>query len=212
MFAKLAPQYLFALAAALFVAVLALFYTLVISPKYAQISALRDDLSARQLTETQYRSASAALPTLRTRVAELEVERSEFLRALPPTTRFAQVVEQLRANVSAAGAEMGNLNFTPAGTAGVTLPTGVRSVGITMNVSGTFPQLFQVLRSLETQNRFTTVSTVGLQLPTATSFNPPLEGALGLTVYTYDPAQGGAAEVPAAVAGAAAAAPAGGTQ
>ena len=81
-----------------------------------------------------------------------------------------------------------------------------------MNVSGTFPQLFQVLRSLETQNRFTTVSTVGLQLPTATSFNPPLEGALGLTVYTYDPAQGGAAEVPAAVAGAAAAAPAGGTQ
>ena len=203
MFAKLAPQYLFALAAALFVAVLALFYTLVIQPRYARISSLRDDLSARQLTETQYRSASAAVPNLRTTVARLEVERSEFLRALPPTTRFAQVVEQLRANVSAAGAEMGNLSFAPAATGGVTLPAGVRSVGINMNVSGTFPQLFQVLRSLETQNRFTTVSTLGLQLPTATSFNPSLEGTMGLTVYTYDPAQTGAA-VPASASSAAA--------
>lgn len=203
MFAKLAPQYLFALAAALFVVVLALFYTLVIQPRYAQISSLRDDLSARQLTETQYRSASAAVPNLRTTVARLEVERSEFLRALPPTTRFAQVVEQLRANVSAAGAEMGNLSFAPAATGSVTLPAGVRSVGINMNVSGTFPQLFQVLRSLETQNRFTTVSTLGLQLPTATSFNPSLEGTMGLTVYTYDPAQTGAA-VPASASSAAA--------
>ncbi|MHA0034903.1 GspMb/PilO family protein [Deinococcus sp. PESE-38] len=68
------------------------------------------------------------------------------------------------------------------------MPAGVRPIGMTMSVNGRFPQLFQILRSLELQNRFTTVDNVSLQTQgdAGTGGGGTLGSTLGLTVYTFD--------------------------
>lgn len=202
---RLAPQYIFALVAALCAAALFLFFTLVIKPKQETLSTMQDDLSARQNTAAQYRQAAAAIPELKTQVAQLEVQRAEFVRALPTTTQFGQVLDQLRANASASKTEVTSLTFANGTT--TDLPAGVRPVNISMGVKGEYGQLFQLMRSLETQNRFTTVNSLDLQLPEATSYNPKLQGNMALTVYTFDPTQQ-AAVTPGTAASGAPAAPA----
>ena len=141
---------------------------------------------------------------LRERAVLLEVERDQFLRALPATAQFGTVLDEVRRNVSAAGAEL--TTFTVQSGAGTDLPGGVRPISLNLGVSGQFAEVFRALRSLETMNRFTNVGGLGLQLPQATSFNPVLEGTLNLTVYTFDPEQAaagtGTEAAPAAARGA----------
>ena len=219
MSSKLPPQYLFALVLALCAAVVALFFTMYVRPRQDAIAALQSDLATRQMTAESYRSDVAKLPALKTDVAKQEADRAEFVRALPTKTQFGQVVAQIRADVTAAKADMKALNFS--GGSGTNLPAGVNAVSVNMDVSGKFGQLFQVLRSLETQSRFTTIDNVSLTMPAASSFDPGLEGKYVMTVYTFDPAQAGApSDAPAPAAGAAstaapaapATAPAGGTR
>lgn len=191
---KLPPQYLFALVLALCVAVIFLFFSMVIRPRQDTINTMRDDLAAKQTTADQYRVAAAAVPQLKASVDKLEVDRAEFVRALPVNTQFGQIIDQLRSNVGAAGATLGDLTFAPSSVqAG--LPTGVKAMSINLAASGRFSQLFQTLRSLETQNRFTTVDNFDMTLPAATSSDPPLESTMNLTVYTYDPTQAAASPV-----------------
>lgn len=215
MSAKLAPQYMFALVAALCVAAIFLVYTLVTKPKQDNLTALRDQITSLQTQKDQYARDAAMVPELQKTVAQLEIDRAEFLRALPTTAQFNQVVAQLRANVAAAKADLKDLTFSSghAGGAG-SLPAGVNAINIDMGTSGKYSQLFQVLRSLETQNRFTTVNNVDLQLPAANSFDPKLEGKMGLTVYTYDPSQSpaGTPATPGSAPAAPAAPASGGTQ
>ena len=130
------------------------------------------------------------------------------------TQQFGQIVAQLRANASASQTEITNLTF--AGGTQADLPAGVRPITINMDVKGQYGQVFQLLRRLETQNRFTTVKNLDLQLPQADSFNPSLTGNMSMTVYTFDPNQAALPDAttgtPAATGAAPAAAPAtGGT-
>lgn len=184
---KLTPQTQFLLVAALCVLALLAFFLYYYKPKQETLTMMRDDLAAKQTTAAQYRAAVAAIPDLKVKVAELEQDRAEFVRALPTTQQFGQIVEQLRANATASNTEVTNLTFTNSQQAN--LPAGVRPININMNVKGQYGQVFQLVRRLETQNRFTTLNNVDLQLPAADSFNPNLEGTLALTVYTFDPAQ-----------------------
>ncbi|MFD1731100.1 type 4a pilus biogenesis protein PilO [Deinococcus malanensis] len=151
----------------------------------AEISLLRTDLDTAQTRVTQLRSASAQLPELRKTVERLKVEQAEFVRALPNTANFGTVLDEVRRTTAATGAEMSTFSVQSGNAAG--LPAGVRPIGLNLSVSGTFAELFQTLRALETMGRFTNVNTVALQLPQADSFNPSLEGTMGLTVYTFDP-------------------------
>ncbi|WP_291424948.1 type 4a pilus biogenesis protein PilO [Deinococcus sp.] len=146
---------------------------------------MRTDLATKQAMADTYRAAVAKLPAMKTQVAQLEADRAAFVRALPDSTQFGQVVAQIRTNVAAAKADMQSLNFVPSSVAN--LPAGVRATDINMSVSGRFAQLFQVLRSLETQSRFTTINNVSLALPAATSLDPNIAGTYIVTVYTYDP-------------------------
>ncbi|GAA5502594.1 hypothetical protein Dxin01_02338 [Deinococcus xinjiangensis] len=204
---KLPPQYLFALVLALCAAVIFLFFSMVIRPRQDTINTMRDDLTAKQTTADQYRTAAAAVPRLKASIDKLEVDRAEFVRALPVNTQFGQIIDQLRSNVGAAGATLGDLTFAPSSIqAG--LPAGVRAMDINLAASGRFSQLFQMLRSLETQNRFTTVNNLDMTLPAATSSDPPLESTMNLTVYTYDPTQAAATAAAGTPNAAPAAAPA----
>lgn len=216
MFSKLAPRNLFLIMLGLALAVIALWYTFRFQPRQEEISLLRTDLDTAQTRVTQLRSAAAQLPELRKTVERLKVEQAEFVRALPKTANFGTVLDEVRRTTAASGAEMSTFSVQSGSTAG--LPPGVRPIGLNLSVSGTFAELFQTLRALETMGRFTNVNTVALQLPQADSFNPSLEGTMALTVYTFDPTQAtpGAAggtpgAPPAAPAPAPASPPAGGT-
>ncbi|GAA5512620.1 hypothetical protein Dcar01_01337 [Deinococcus carri] len=210
---KLAPRSLFLALLGLCVVLLLGWYFGRYQVRLQEISQLQGEVDTTRMTAERYRAAQRGLPELRSTVTRLEGERDQFLRALPATAQFGSVLDEVRRNVSAAGAQMNTFNVQ-AGT-GTGLPGGVRPINLNLSLSGQFAQVFRALRSLETMNRFTTVGGLNLQLPQATSFNPKLEGTLNLTVYTYDQqqasgtaAEGGAPAAPAAPP----AAPQGGAQ
>lgn len=211
---KLTPRNLFFVVLAACLLVVALWYTLRFQARQQEISLLQGDLETAQARVTVMRSQAAQLPALREEVAKLKVQQDEFLAALPQTANYYRILDEIRLNAAAAGAEMSSFNVSNSTATG--LPGGVRPINLNVNVSGTFAQLFQLLRSVETMSRFTNVNNVSLQLPQATSFDPVLEGTLALTVYTFDPTQASAAAsgtTPQAPnAAPAAPAPAGGTQ
>lgn len=207
---KLAPRSLFLIVLALCVVALLGWYFGRFQVRQQEISLLQSDLETTRLNAERYRAAQRDLPELRRTVARLEVERNQFLRALPASAEFGVVLDEVRRNVSAAGAEM--TTFTVQSGTASGLPTGVRPLNLSLGVSGPFAAMFRALRSLETMNRFTTVSGLNLQLPQADTFNPTLQGTLNLTVYTFDPAQPAASSGTTPAAPAAPAAPQGGTQ
>jgi type IV pilus assembly protein PilO len=147
-----------------------------------------DDSTTKLAT---YRAASAALPTLRTEVAGLQTQRDTFFQALPQTQNIGSVVADIQRNVDAVG---GNLtNITESLGAATGLPAGVRPISLNMTVTARFQPTFQMLRSIETMNRFSMVSALGLTLPAADSTDPSLNSTMTMTVYTFDPAQAGVA-------------------
>jgi type IV pilus assembly protein PilO len=199
---KLDARSIFLIAFVACLALVAAWYYLRFQPRQAQIVQLQSEVETAQAQADLYRSASVRLPELKTRVAALQLEQSQFLRALPNAAQFGTVLDEVRRNVTAAGAQLSSFNVQTG--AGTNLPSGVRPISLTVGVSGQFTQVFQALRSIETMNRFTNVTTVGIQVPQASSFNPSLESTMGLTVYTFDPSQAapaaanGTPEAPAA--------------
>lgn len=199
---KLAPRSLFLIVLALCLLVLLGWYFGRYQTRQQEITLLESELETTRANAERYRAAQRALPELRQTVARLGTERDGFLRALPPSAQFGTVLDEVRRNVLAAGAEMTAFGVQNGAATG--LPAGVRPINLNLGVSGQFAEVFRALRSLETMNRFTTVGSVNLQLPQPDSYNPKLEGTLNLTVYTFDPAQAG---TPDASGGAAPAAP-----
>ncbi|MFK7602460.1 type 4a pilus biogenesis protein PilO [Deinococcus sp. SM5_A1] len=213
---KLSPRNLFLIVVAVCLLVLALWFVLRFQPRQQQITDLQSQVEPLQTRVAVMRSASQGLPALRERVAKLRIDQQEFVTALPEAANFGAVLDELRRTMAASGATL-NTFAVQGGGAAAGLPGGVRPIGLSMGVSGKFAQMFETLRALETAGRFTTVNNVALQLPAATSFDPELQGTLGLTVYTFDPAQAsaqaadGITQAPEAAPSAPASAP-GGTQ
>lgn len=160
------------------------------SSSKAQIDAKKTELDSLETQVQASRAAVAQLPGLREEVAKLEVQRDELLSALPATQKIGTVLGEIRRNVLASGAQLTGVTQT-AGATG-TLPPGVRTIGINLNVNGQFGQLYGVLRSLEGMSRFSTINSLGLTLGQATSFDPDLTGQVGVTIYTFDPNAAGA--------------------
>lgn len=183
---KLSPVMQFALVAAVCFLTLGMFYNFYYKPKQDVLTTMRTDLETKQRTAADYRAKVAQIPQLKEQVAKLEVERAEFVRALPTNQQFGQVLAQLRSAASATKTDITSLNFSN-GTTTTDVPAGVRPINIDLAVKGSYGAIHQLLRTVETQNRFTTVNNVDLQLQKAESFDPDLQGTLKLTVYTFDP-------------------------
>lgn len=183
---SLQPQYIFAIVLTLSFAIAFALYTFLIQPGRDRLTELRNEQSQKENQALQYRSAVAAIPDLEKKVEKLKVEREEFINALPKTAEFGNVAQQIRGTVVAAGTELKSLGFSPGGKDQNTVP-GVQPMNMNLSVSGQFAEVFNVLRQLETQNRFTTVQSVDMQMPTANSFDPDLESSFNLKVYTFDP-------------------------
>ena len=205
MLTKLTPRNQFLVALALCILLIGAWFTLRFQPRQQRISELGTQLETLNTQVTTLRTAARDLPALREETATLRVEREKFLAALPSAANFGSVLDELRLTTAASGTRMTNFAVQPGAVAN--LPGGVRPLNLTIGVRGKFTQMFQTLRSVETMGRFTTVSNVALQLPEASSFDPELEGSLGMTVYTFDASQaaaqaGGTQDAPAAPAAA----------
>ncbi|MFC3831925.1 MULTISPECIES: type 4a pilus biogenesis protein PilO [Deinococcus] len=187
---KLSPRNLFLVVLAGCILLIGLWYMLRFQPRQAQITDLGGQLDTLNTQVATLRTSAARLPALRTEVETMRVDREKFLAALPSAANFGPVLDELRVTTAATGARMNNFSVQTGTVAN--LPGGVRPLNLTVGITGKFSQVFQTLRAIETMGRFTTVSNVSLQLPTATSFDPDLEGSLGMTVYTFDPAQAAA--------------------
>lgn len=194
---KLSPQMTFGIVLAASILLGYLFYSMVIQPRQQAINDLKTQIEARRMTLQSDQAKAAQVETLKTQVDALVVERDRFVEALPATANFGQVVSDLRQTVSASGATLTSLNFASTGAeASPNLPAGVRPIGMTMAVRGDFPQIFQVLRNLELQGRFTDVSSVSLQTVgqnagQGVQVQEPgsMTSNLSLVVYTFDAAQ-----------------------
>lgn len=185
---KISSPVLFGLIGAAVLLSIYLFYTMAIQPKQEEITLLQTDLQTKQSTLEQYQANAAALPGLRTSVAQLEQERGAFLKALPLTANFSQLISKIRSTVSNNAAELKSINIQNGSLDN--LPAGVRPMNVSMIIEGEYAKQFQILRALETQVRFTNVSQMTVNAAGGGDTivnNPKLSNALQITVYTFDP-------------------------
>ncbi|WP_424951602.1 type 4a pilus biogenesis protein PilO [Deinococcus sp.] len=199
MFAKLSPRDTLLLVALLCVLIVVGWWFLIYQSREQLISDTQLQLDDSATKLATYRAAAAALPALRTEVAGLQTQRDVFLQALPQTQSIGNVVAAVQQSVESAGGNLTNLTVSPGATTG--LPAGVRPLSLNMAVTAKFQPTFQLLRSVETMSRFSTVSALSLNLPAPDSLDPNLSSTMVMTVYTFDPTQAsGAAGTPAAPA------------
>lgn len=159
-------------------------WNFMVKPQDEKITEKETTLEQKKLQLQQYKDAAAQLPSLREEVAKLEVERQEFLDALPKAAQFGKVVQDLKTTIQTSNTQMRSVDFSAG--SNQDLPAGVRPMAINLSLGGKFGEIFQALQRLETQGRFTNVNSLNLQMPTATEQDPVLESGLVLTVYTYD--------------------------
>lgn len=184
---NLAPQYMFAIVLALTFAIAFAIYTFLIQPGKERLTELQNEQTQKEAKVMEYRQADAAIPQLETQVEKLKVEREEFINALPKTAEFSNVAQQIRGTVVAAGTDLKSLGFSADDGRNEDTVPGVRPMNMNLSVSGQFNEVFNVLRQLETQNRFTTVQSIEMQMPEANSYDPDLDSSFSLKVYTFDP-------------------------
>ncbi|GGJ80491.1 type 4a pilus biogenesis protein PilO [Deinococcus aquiradiocola] len=212
MFAKLSPRNILLLTLAACVVAVLLWWLMYYQTKQQQITDAQNQLNDLNTKLATYRSAQAALPALRTEVAGLQTQRDVFFQALPQTQNIGAVVAAVQQSAAGVGTDLSTLSVAPGTNIG--LPAGVRPINLNMTLSGKFQPTFQFLRAVETMNRFSTVSALGLTLPAPDSLDPKLSSTMTMTVYTFDPAAATAAAgaVPNAPAAPAQTPPAGGTR
>ena len=191
MFAKLTPRNSLLIVALLCVLAAVGWWFLIYQNKETVISSAQTDLDDVTTKLATYRAASKALPALRTEVAGLQTKRDLFFQALPQTQNIGGVVATIQQNAKAAGADLSNLTVGPGATTG--LPAGVRPISMNLTIGARFQQTFNLLRSLETMSRFSTVNALALNLPAPDSLDPSLNSTMAMTVYTFDPALASAA-------------------
>lgn len=183
---RLNPKYIFFLALALSFLILGLWYTFRYQARQTEMTDLKSQIETAQLQVQTYRQAEAQLPALREEVAGLREERAAFVAALPQQNQMAAVLSEIRRNAQATGTDIQGVAVSTAATT-TDLPGGVRPIPISMQMGGTYTEVFRTLRSMETMNRFSTIDLLSLQVPEATSTDPELGGTMNMTVYTFDP-------------------------
>jgi Tfp pilus assembly protein PilO len=139
--------------------------------------------------------AKANVATLCTTVVELRAQRREFLRALPSSEKFADILRILKTQVGNNGGRINSLNRTNSG-AGAQLPAGIRSINTNIATEGPFSALTGTLQSLEGQQRFLRLDNINVAVITNNQdeapkpTGPDLNSQISVIAYVYDGARG----------------------
>lgn len=159
-------------------------------PSMERISTLKTEIVKVEQDIDVANRAKRELPSLRTEIEELELERIAFLRELPTENEVAQLVGRLRN-----AATSSDVLLTQVGTgAGINESIqGVRPLGFNVSTLGKYPNTLSFLRQLESFQRFTKITQVGFSVDEKGIANPGLSTTYDFVVYAFvgnDPGPG----------------------
>jgi Tfp pilus assembly protein PilO len=194
MFSRLTGQMIALIVLVLTILVAVLWYTSFYQPVLDEQAALRTEIADLDQKIEVGNRAKANVPQLCAEVANLQVQRKEFLNALPSKEQYADLIRTFKLQI---GNNKGQINSLTraAGTTSGTLPAGVRAVSTNLSMTGTFGSMVGILQSLEGQQRFLRLDGLNLNLnsnPTdaGNQTDPKLTAAVAVIAYIYNAAQG----------------------
>jgi Tfp pilus assembly protein PilO len=194
-FSRLTGQMIALIVLVVTILVAALWYTSFYQPVLDEQAALRAEIADLDQKIQVGNRAKANVPQLCAVVADLQVQRKEFLNALPSKEQYADLIRTFKLQVGNNKGQINSLNRS-AGAATGTLPAGVRAVSTSLSMTGTFGSMIGILQSLEGQQRFLRLDGLSLTLGstnTTTTVNeadPALSAAVSVIAYIYNAAQG----------------------
>ena len=196
LFSRLTGQMIALIVLVVTILVAVLWYTQMYQPVLDEQAALRTEITDLDQKIEVGNRAKANVPQLCTVVADLQVQRKEFLNALPSKEQYADLMRTFKLQVGNNKGQINTLSRSVGATTGV-LPAGVRAVSTALNVTGSFTSMIGILQSLESQQRFLRMDGVNLTLggnnnnaTTETTSDPKLTAAISVIAYVYDAARG----------------------
>ncbi len=153
------------------------------SPSQNRITELQNDISQLDIQIQRGEAARRNLPELRLAVAQLEQDRLEFLARLPNENEVAELLDELRVAASDADVTFESVARTSGGREDEI--QGVRPLGFTVSTSGNFVNTMNFMQTMETLQRFTKISQVGLSIEDQESRDPVLGATYAFTVYVF---------------------------
>ena len=159
---------------------------LVLAPKSRERAAVRERLAAAAAEEDTLRSQLGRLERLAAQTQLREGQRERLAGLVPGSPDLASFIRAL--DEVAARSQVNWSSLTPA--APVPGPNGV-SVGISINVGGTFFQLLDYLSGLETLSRLVVIDSVGLSPAGAGPGSPVMQAVFEGRIFSAGPAPAG---------------------
>ena len=158
-----------------------------------QIPGIESEISTLEQERDRGLAARRALPQLRALITQLEGERQQFLRELPPSEQLGRVLTEITQQARESGVRLRQFNRSGGDSGGV---ANVRATNIALQFDARYTEFFAFLDRLEGLRRFATTSGLNLTLgggpaapggvPSVGSENDPAIGtSLTMTVYTY---------------------------
>jgi type IV pilus assembly protein PilO len=163
-------------------------YWFVTKPIQDRAPLIQAEIDQLTIQRDQGRAAQAALPQLRAAIAQLESERQQFLRELPPTEQLGRVLTSLTQQARQNGVTLRTLTRAAGDTQGV---TAVRATNLALAIESPWSNFYLFLRQLESLQRFSLISGLNLTLGSTGGLtgnqtsNPAINSSLTMTVYTY---------------------------
>jgi type IV pilus assembly protein PilO len=194
-FSRLTGQMIALIVLLVTILVAVLWYTSFYQPVLDEQAALRTEIADLDQKISVGNRAKANVPQLCAVVADLQVQRKEFLNALPSKEQYADLIRTFKLQVGNNRGQINSLTRAAGATTG-TLPAGVRAVSTNLNMTGTFGSMVGILQSLEGQQRFLRLDGLNLNLEgnnntgTANPTDPRLTAAVSVIAYIYNAGQG----------------------
>ena len=197
LFSRLTGQMIALIVLVVTILLAVLWYTQMYQPVLDEQAALRTEITDLDQKIAVGNRAKANVPQLCTVVADLQVQRKQFLNALPSKEQYADLMRTFKLQIGNNKGQINSLGRSVGATTGV-LPAGVRAVSTALNLTGSFTSVIGILQSLESQQRFLRMDGVNLTLggnnnnaaTTETTSDPKLTAAISVIAYVYDAARG----------------------
>lgn len=195
LFSRLTGQMIALIVLVLTILAAVLWYTTMYQQTLDEQAALRTEIADLDQKIAVGNRAKANVPQLCTVVADLRIQRKEFLNALPSKEQYADLMRTFKLQIGNNQGQLNSLSRSVGATSG-TLPAGVRAVSTALSVTGSFTAMIGILQSLESQQRFLRMDGVNLSLggtntaATANAADPKLTAAISVVAYIYDAARG----------------------
>jgi type IV pilus assembly protein PilO len=170
-----------------------LWYFLMYQNTLAEQETLRTEIQGLTDQVEIGKKAQANVQQLCGVIVELQAQKREFLKALPSSEKFADLLRILKTQVGNNNGRINSLTRA-AGAGSQALPAGVRAVSTGISVEGSYQAITGILQSFEGQQRFLRIDNmnigIGGQNSSTQATEPVLSTQIPVVAYIYDGARG----------------------